>query len=119
MNAVADWTSGADALAYDRCRTCGKVQYFRRSFCAHCGSAEVERQVGSGRGTAYAITTVTRAPSEALRAHAPYRIALVDAEEGFRYMAHAAEALAIADAVSTTFRRLGDRIVPYVEPERT
>src|SRR5215212_4201462 len=113
MNAIADWTTGRDTIGYDRCRTCGKVQYFRRSFCSHCGSAEVERQVASGRGTVYAITTVNRAPSEELRAYAPYRIALIDAEEGFRYMAHAAEGLAVADAVSTTFRRLGERIVPF------
>jgi uncharacterized OB-fold protein len=119
MNAVADWTSGTEGLAYDRCRACGKVQYFRRAFCPNCGSAEIEGQAASGRGTVYAITTVSRAPSEQLRAYAPYRIALVDAEEGFRYMAHAAEGLAIADSVSTTFRRLGERIVPFVEPMRS
>jgi uncharacterized OB-fold protein len=119
MSGIVDWTTGAEALTYDCCRACGTVRYFRRSFCSHCGSAELERQVASGRGSVYAITTVNRAPSEELRAYAPYRIALIDAEEGFRYMAHAAEGLAVADVVSTTFRRLGERIVPFVEPERS
>jgi hypothetical protein len=34
-------------------------------------------------------------------------------------MTHAAESLAIGDAVSTTFRSFGERIVPFVEPERS
>lgn len=119
MSGVADWTTGAEALSYDRCRACGTVRYFRRSFCPHCGSAEIEAQAASGRGTVHAITTVARAPSAELRTYAPYRIALVDAEEGFRFMTHAAEGLAIGDAVSTTFRLFGERIVPFVEPQRS
>jgi uncharacterized OB-fold protein len=118
MSGIADWTSDAEALAYERCRACGTVQYLRRSFCPTCGSAEVEAQVASGRGILYAITRVARAPSAELRAYAPYQIALVDAEEGFRFMTHAAEGLAIGDAVSTTFRVFGERVVPFVEPER-
>jgi uncharacterized OB-fold protein len=119
MSGIADWTTGGKALAYSRCRACRSVRYFRRSFCPHCGSPEIEGQAASGRGTVYAVTTVVRAPSTELRASAPYHIALVDAEEGFRFMTHAAEGLAIGDAVSTTFRPFGERIVPFVEPERS
>jgi uncharacterized OB-fold protein len=119
MSGIADWTEGTETLAYDRCRACGTVRFFRRSFCPHCGSEEIEARAASGRGTVYAITIVTRAPSAELRAYAPYRIALVDAEEGFRFMTHAAEGLGIGDAVSTTFRSFGERIVPFVEPQRS
>jgi uncharacterized protein len=119
MSGIADWTTGAETLSCNRCRVCGTVRYFRRSFCPNCGSAEIEAQVASGRGTVYAITTVTRAPSAELRAYAPYHIALVDAEEGFRFMTHAAEGVAIGDVVSTTFRTFGERIVPFVEPVRS
>jgi uncharacterized OB-fold protein len=119
MSGIADWTNGAEALSYKQCRACGTVRYFRRSFCPACGSDAVETRAASGRGTVYAITTVTRAPSGELRAYAPYRIALVDAEEGFRFMTHAADGLAIGDPVSTTFRPFGERIVPFVEPERS
>ena len=119
MTSIADWTTGAETLAYNRCGACGTIRYFRRSFCPHCGSEEIEARAASGRGTVHAITTVTRAPSAELRAYAPYRIALVDAEEGFRFMTHAAADLAIGDAVATTFRRFGERIVPFVEPERS
>ena len=116
---IADWTSGAEALTFDRCRACNTLSYFRRAFCPHCGSHDMEARVASGRGTVYAVTTVTRAPSAELRAYAPYRIALVDAREGFRFMTHAAEGLAVGDPVSTTFRRFGERVVPFVEPERS
>ena len=119
MTGIADWTSGAEVLAYDACRSCGTVLYFRRPFCPRCGSTEVDRRAASGRGTVYAVTTVTRAPSAELRAFAPYGIALVDAAEGFRFMAHAAEGVGIGDAVATTFRSFGPRTVPFVEPERS
>ena len=45
-------------------------------------------QTGVGTGTVHARTLVARAPTEELRAHAPYLIVLVDADEGFRLMAH-------------------------------
>jgi uncharacterized OB-fold protein len=35
MSGIADWTSGAEALAYERCRACGTIRYFRRTFCAN------------------------------------------------------------------------------------
>ena len=53
----------------------------------------------SGTGTVHARTLVTRAPTEELRAHAPYLIVLVDAEEGFRLMAHGDKDLQIGDRV--------------------
>lgn len=111
-----DWTGGREALCFARCRRCGAVQYFRRPFCPSCGSTGIDTVEASGRGTVHAITTVHRAPSAELRAHAPYRIALVDADEGFRFMAHAADGLAIGDPVRTAFRHLGATLVPFVEP---
>ena len=114
---VRDWTRGHEALTYQRCRACAAISYFRRPFCAACGRAEAETASASGRGTVYAITTVNRAPSAEWKALAPYGIALVDAEEGFRFMAHAAGGLAIGDRVATRFRAVGDGLVPFVERE--
>jgi uncharacterized OB-fold protein len=112
---VADWTQGARFLAYQHCPDCGRTWYFRRGFCPHCGSERPERGEASGRGTVYAATLVTRAPSEALRALAPYRILLVDADEGFRLMAHGALDLAIGDAVTARFREFGPLLIPFFE----
>jgi uncharacterized OB-fold protein len=112
---VADWTQGSAALAYQHCPDCARTWYFRRGFCPYCGSERAETREASGRGTVYAATLVTRAPSEALRALAPYRILLVDADEGFRLMAHGAPDLAIGDAVKARFRDFGPLLIPYFE----
>ncbi|MGX7706634.1 Zn-ribbon domain-containing OB-fold protein [Methylobacterium sp. Gmos1] len=113
----ADWTRGGEGLAFARCRACGDVQYFRRPFCPACGARDLAVAQASGRGRVYALTTVARAPSPELAAHAPYVVALIDAEEGFRFMAHAAEGLAIGAPVRTAFRTFGAGSVPYCLPQ--
>ena len=110
-----DWTSGHPAVVYQQCRACRRRWYFGRSFCPHCGSGEPQALEASGRGTVYAATLVTRAPSETLRALAPYRVLLVEAEEGFRLMAHGDPDLAIGDAVKARFREFGPLLIPSFE----
>ncbi len=115
--APADWTRGGEGLAFARCRACGHVQYVLRPFCPACGARDLQVTQASGRGRVYALTTVARAPSPELAAHAPYVVALIDAEEGFRFMAHAAEGLAIGAPVHTAFRTFGAGCVPYCLPQ--
>ena len=110
---MKDWTLGGAAMLFQHCRACDAVWYFARDFCPSCGGPAPESRAGSGRGRVYAITTVSRAPSPALRALAPYRIALIDMEEGFRAMTHAAEDVAIDDLVQTRFVPFGDLIIPW------
>ena len=117
--AGGDWTCGQPAIAYQHCGDCRRIWYFRRSFCPHCGSDGVAMKEASGRGTVYAVTLVTRAPSETLRALAPYCIILVDAEEGFRMMAHGAKDLAVGDAVAARFRAFGSLLIPFFERRST
>jgi uncharacterized OB-fold protein len=51
-----------------------------------------------------------------LRAHAPYLIVLVDADEGFRLMAHGAHDLRIGARVRCRFVPFGDRLIPFFDP---
>jgi uncharacterized OB-fold protein len=111
---VADWTSGAEAIAYQRC-ACGHVQYFQRAFCAACGAADPPVHAANGEGVIYAATLLHRAATPEARAHVPYMIVLVDMAEGFRLMAHGAPDLAIGDAVAARFTTFTDHIVPYFE----
>ena len=112
---VTDWTTGAAAIVFQSCGDCRGRWSFRRSFCPLCGSTQVDARAASGRGTVYSTTLVTRAPSEALRALAPYRIVLVDSEEGFRVMAHGAADLVIGDAVTAGFKSFGEQLIPVFE----
>ncbi len=115
MDKPADWTTGEGAILYQLCGTCGKPQYFRRGFCAACGSTELVEKRASGKGRVYAISIVMRAATPETRAHVPYNIVLVDTEEGFRMMAHGATSLKIGDAVSVRYVKFTGRLVPYFE----
>ena len=115
---LLDWTRGTEGIAYQRCSGCGAVWYFHRTFCPRCGRTDPESRQASGQGTVHAVTLVTRAPTEELRAHAPYVITLVDADEGFRVMAHAARDVSIGDRVACRFITLAGRLVPYFDKSR-
>jgi uncharacterized protein len=111
----ADWTNGQEAIVYQSCSACGGVQYFRRGFCAVCGSDTLQERRASGEGTVYATSLVCRAATPETRAHMPYNIVLVDTSEGFRMMAHGATGLKIGDAVTARFASFAGRLVPYFE----
>ena len=112
---IRDWTAGGDGIAFQACSACKSVWYFHRSFCPDCGRDEPVTRQASGTGTVHARTLVARAPTEELRAHAPYLILLVDAEEGFRLMAHGNPDLQIGDKVRARFRDLAGKKIPYFE----
>jgi uncharacterized protein len=110
---VADWTGGVESIAFQVCGACKHVWYFRRGFCPACGSSEVADRTASGEGVVFAISVVTRAATAEARAHVPYAVVLVDANEGFRMMGHSDRDLKIGDKVKARFEKFTDHIVPY------
>ncbi|MGA9089850.1 MAG: OB-fold domain-containing protein [Bradyrhizobium sp.] len=110
---LVDWTAGAGAIVFQSCSACGAVQYFRRSFCAKCGAQDPADRLASGTGTVYAATLVCRAATPEARARVPYNIVLVDADEGFRLMAHGDNDLSIGDMVTARFVLFAGRLVPH------
>ena len=114
-HALADWTTGAEAIVYQFCGTCGSLQYFRRSFCVACGAPDPEEKRASGEGTVYATSLVCRAATPETRARIPYNIVLVDTAEGFRMMAHGDNDLSIGDQVIARFAWFAGRLIPYFE----
>jgi uncharacterized OB-fold protein len=108
-----DWTTGAEAIVYQSCESCGNLQYFRREFCCACGAPDPVDKRASGEGTVYATSLVCRAATPETRAHVPYNIVLVDTAEGFRMMAHGDNDLAIGDKVTARFAPFAGRLVPY------
>jgi uncharacterized OB-fold protein len=109
----ADWTTGEAAICYQACGSCRHMQYFRRAFCAACGSTDLAERRAVGEGIVYATSLVCRAATPETRAHVPYNIVLVDTAEGFRMMAHGEKEIAIGDKVTARFAQFAGRMVPY------
>ena len=67
-------------LAYQWSPAANRSVFYPRVICPFTGSARLEWRVSTGLGTVYA-TTVTHP-----RDGAPYNVALIDMDEGFRLM---------------------------------
>jgi uncharacterized OB-fold protein len=106
-------------LAYQWSPESGKVVFYPRVICPFTGSDRLEWRVSAGLGTVYA-TTVTH-PREG----APYNVALIDCDEGFRLMSRvesvAPETVQIGMRVRFRVHRPGGDEPPYpvFEPVKT
>ena len=67
-------------LAYQFSPGAGKAVFYPRVLCPFTGSSKLEWRLSKGLGTVYATTVVH--PAEG----APYNVALIDCDEGFRLM---------------------------------
>jgi uncharacterized protein len=67
-------------LAYQWSPQANRAVFYPRVICPYTGSDRLEWRVSAGLGTVYA-TTVTHQ-----REGAPYNVALIDIDEGFRLM---------------------------------
>jgi len=74
-----------DELAYQFSLAAGRPVFFPRVLCPFTGSDRLEWRVSTGIGTVHATTVVH--PVEG----APYNVALIDCDEGFRMMSRVEE----------------------------
>jgi uncharacterized OB-fold protein len=94
--------AGRGELIYGRCAVCNQASLTPRWFCTSCGSEEMIASVSARRGVVESITTVHRGNRPAFTA--PYQVALIALDEGFRLMASVlGEDCAIGDAVVIEF----------------
>ncbi|NMV38105.1 Zn-ribbon domain-containing OB-fold protein [Ralstonia insidiosa] len=103
-------------LRFQSCTACGTPQTLTRYVCTRCGSRQLVWREAAGTGTVYATTMVSRAPSEAFRALAPYLLLLVDLDEGSRVMAHGTPGLKIGDRVHVRIEPIAGRPLPLFYP---
>jgi len=98
-------------LAYQWSPEANRAVFYPRVICPHTGSDRLEWRVSAGLGTVYA-TTVTHP-----RDGAPYNVALIDVDEGFRLMSRvediAPEAVRIGMRVKFRVHRPGGSEEPY------
>jgi uncharacterized OB-fold protein len=108
------WQGCAEGkILYHGCTNCGEVQTYPRPFCTSCGQKTNEWRESAKRGKVVGATTVHRAPTPEFTALVPYRLLLVDLDEGTRIMAHGDIELKVNDQVSIGFKQVGERHLPY------
>jgi uncharacterized protein len=97
-------------LAYQFSPQAGRAVFYPRLLCPFTGSAKLEWRVSKGLGTVYSTTVVN--PQEG----APYNVALIDCDEGFRLMSRvegmAPEAVRIGMRVQFRTHRPADGEAP-------
>ncbi|MGU3498707.1 Zn-ribbon domain-containing OB-fold protein [Mycobacterium sp. C31M] len=86
------------------CDDCGKHRYAPKEICAQCHSVNATWTPVAGTGEIYTYTVVRRAPTKAFQADAPYVIAHIAMDEGFRMIG------TVSDVDPETVR-IGDRVV--------
>lgn len=86
-------------LRYQSCLDCRASQSLARYACQKCRSSRLEWRDALGSGTVYALSLISRAPSDRFRALLPYTLVLVTLDEGVRVMAHGQAPLKIGDRV--------------------
>jgi uncharacterized OB-fold protein len=98
-------------LAYQWSPTAERAVFYPRLICPFTGSTTLQWRVASGLGTVYA-TTVTH-PAQG----APYNVALIDCDEGFRLMSRVEDIdpMAVTIGMRVKFRvfRPGGEEAPY------
>ena len=98
-------------LAYQWSPEAGRAVFYPRLVCPYSGSTALEWRVSAGLGTVHATTVVH--PGEG----APYNVALIDCDEGFRMMSRvediAPEKVRIGQRVRFRVHRPGGEDEPY------
>ena len=110
------WDAARDhRLIYQYCTSCNKAQFYPRSICLACHGSSLEWRESAGNGTVCSFTEVLRAPTKAFKEMAPYVIALVDLDEGFRMMVNGvgnSSGIAIGARTKTVFMEVEGVVLP-------
>ena len=75
-------------LRYQVCDDCGGVVFFPRRHCPHCMSMNLSWRTSAGEGTVYTYTVIRQIGHPAFRERAPYAVAWIDLDEGFRMISN-------------------------------
>jgi uncharacterized OB-fold protein len=89
-------------LRYQTCDSCKAVVYFPRRHCPFCMSFDLSWQTSKGEGTVYTCTVVRQIGHPFFRPLAPYVVAWIDMDEGFRVLSNV---VGVDDPTSVTIGR--------------
>lgn len=84
-DSLAYWEGAAQRrLMFQKCRSCGALQFPPRHHCATCWNSDPDWIQSSGKGMVESYTIVHRSPVPQFRDRVPYAIVAVRVEEGPR-----------------------------------
>jgi len=107
---------------YQRCGACGKAQFYARSVCVHCQATDLQWHKAAGTGRIASFSVIHRAPIASFAADTPYVLALVDLDEGLRFMCNvlrcdpAQVRIGMPVRVCFELRPGSEQRIPQVEP---
>ena len=78
-------TAGQE-FRYQVCQDCGTVVWHPRSHCTGCVGGTLEWRTSAGLGTIYSYSIVRQSYHPFFRNQVPYVVALVDLDEGPRFL---------------------------------
>ncbi len=73
-------------LRYQVCDDCDKIVFYPRRHCPHCMGLNLSWKTSQGEGAVYTYTVIRQIGHPAFRERAPYIIAWIDLDEGFRML---------------------------------
>ena len=75
-------------LRYQVCDDCRGVVFYPRRHCPHCMSMKLGWKTSRGEGAIYTYTIIRQIGHPAFRELAPYVVAWIDLDEGFRMLSN-------------------------------
>lgn len=119
VDSAAFWDACNDArLMLSRCHGCGRVFYYPRAACPHCGSRDLGWQQAAGEATVYSFTHVQVSfYGTDWEGQLPYTPILVDLAEGPRMLSRLIGddrgEVRIGDRVRLVFVPVDGKLLPY------
>lgn len=115
------WEAAQDErLAYQRCADCAQAVFPPREHCPHCWSQSLSWQVSAGDGTIASFTVTHRPGHPAFADLAPFVLALIDVQDGFRLLSRITQnpvaGLKVGDPVRVVWASSGGWTLPLFEP---
>ncbi len=109
-------------LVLQKCRACGKIQFFPRLLCHACLNEEMTWILASGKGTVHTFTVIHQALRRCFAASVPYVYGIIDLEEGVRMLSNIVSVDPIDVRVGMKVRvvfedRTSEISIPQFEPE--
>ena len=106
------WKGAAEGkLLIQKCRACGKLQFFPRVVCVNCFSSDIEWITASGQGKVHTFSWVRVPRNPAFKDEVPICYANIVLDEGVilesRIVGHA-EKIKLGDRVRVKFQETAD-----------